>query len=254
MEDVVQELDGKIEPVTEEEDKVDVNTVEEAVEEPNEDNVTSQEAEEAQEVSEEPQETAEVKEEPVVQEISNEYVDSTLAEVDEYNKQDGRKTVDDISNSIIDEIRHGDEKNDKEFSDTVSLEIDKVLSEIGASAAPVNVENVLNDTVKPIEVNPEEFASKMADTIKHPVLAKVQGEEPVEIKSLDETLRQDVVDDTIPFVMNDNITEQEEIEEYYDDEKPNKVLNVILVILIVILLAILGVIAYYILYAKGIIK
>ena len=188
--------------------------------------------------------------------IDNEYVKGTLAEVEAYNKNDGCQTVEDISKTLIDNIRHNKEEKEAieaedEFSNTVSLEIDKVLNELNVDTSTVNLENVLdNEIIEPVEIKPEEYADKITDTFEHPVLTKKE-EEPIEIMPLEETLKQETIDDTIPFVMDD-VKDEEEIE-YYDDEKPNKILNVFLIILIVILLAILGVIAYYILYAKGII-
>ena len=188
--------------------------------------------------------------------INNEYVEGTLAEVEAYNKNDGCQTVEDISKTLIDNIRHNKEEKDAieaedEFSNTVSLEIDKVLNELNVDTSTVNLENVLDDEIaEPVEIKPEEYADKITDTFEHPVLTKKE-EEPVEIMPLEETFKQETIDDTIPFVMED-VKEDEEVE-YYDDEKPNKILNIFLIILIVILLAILGVIAYYILYAKGII-
>ena len=182
-----------------------------------------------------------------------------MAEVEEYNKNDGQKTVEEISKTLIENIRHNKEekeaiKAEDDFSNTVSLEIDKVLNELSINNSTVNLENVLdNEIVAPVEIKPEEFAEKLADTIEHPVLAKAKDEEPIEIMPMEETFKQEVLDDTIPFVMDDVKEEDEEEVEYYDDEKPNKILNIFLIILIVILLAILGVIAYYILYAKGII-
>ena len=198
-------------------------------------------------------------EEKKLEEVNNGYVDETLAEVEEYNKNDGQKTVEEISKTLIENIRHNKEekeaiKAEDDFSNTVSLEIDKVLNELSINNSTVNLENVLdNEIVAPVEIKPEEFAEKLADTIEHPVLAKAKDEEPIEIMPMEETFKQEVLDDTIPFVMDDVKEENEEEVEYYDDEKPNKILNIFLIILIVILLAILGVIAYYILYAKGII-
>ena len=192
--------------------------------------------------------------EPLV--VNNEYVEGTLAEVEAYNKNDGCQTVEDISKTLIDNIRHNKEEKEAieaedEFSNTVSLEIDKVLNELNVDTSTVNLENVLdNEIAQKEEIKPEEYADKISDTFEHPVLTKKE-EEPIEIMPLEETFKQETIDDTIPFVMED-VKNEEEIE-YYDDEKPNKILNIFLIILIVILLAILGVIAYYILYAKGII-
>jgi len=185
--------------------------------------------------------------EPVVEEekpiINNDFINNAINEVNDYNKNDGRKTIDELSSQLVEAVRHPENsglfKSDDEFSNTVSLEIDKVLNEIKAEAANV-VKQAVEEAVK------EE--TKVVADIK-PNTAEVV-DDGLEIKPMEETLRQDVLDDTIPFVMN--AEEQNAVEEL-EDEGPNKILNIILIVLIVILLAILAVIVYYILYAKGII-
>ncbi len=183
-------------------------------------------------------------------------LDSALKEVKSYNDQAGRASVEQISNDLIDELRHNktEDKDDDDFSNTVTLEIDKVLSELNLDTiSSLKIDEVLEDKkeVEPLEVKPEDVAEKLADTIAHPVLAKTLEEEPVEIKSMEETFT-----NTNTISLSGKKIEKQEVAEeeyYYDDDKPNKILNVILVILMVMLVAIIGVIVYYILYARGII-
>ena len=190
----------------------------------------------------------------------NSLLDKTLEEVADYNTQAGRLTVDENLNSLIEDVRHSgvnDDKEDDEFSNTVTLEIDKVLSEINlepVTGPTVSLDEVLDNTVEvdPIDVKRDEAAEKLADTIAHPVLTKALEESPVEIKSLDETFTKDIsTTATLSFKKNE-VAEEEDDDYYYDDDKPNKVLNIVLIVLLVIFLIIVGVIVYFLLLAKGI--
>ncbi|MDY4493521.1 MAG: hypothetical protein SPE24_01360 [Erysipelotrichaceae bacterium] len=204
--------------------------------------------------------------EPVVEEPSvdpsdvdvNSLLDKTLEEVADYNTQAGRLTVDENLNSLIEDVRHGgfnDDEEDDDFSNTVTLEIDKVLSEINlepVTGPTVSLDEVLDNTVEvdPIDAKREKAAEKLADTLTHPVLTKTLEESPVEIKTLDETFTKDLsTTATLSFKKNE-IAEDDDY--YYDDDKPNKVLNVVLIVLLVIFLIIVGVIVYFLLLAKGI--
>ena len=206
--------------------------------------------------------------EPVVEEASvepsdvdvNSLLDKTLEEVADYNTQAGRLTVDENLNSLIEDVRHGgfnDEEEDDDFSNTVTLEIDKVLSEINlepVTGPTVSLDEVLDNTVEvdPIDAKREKAAEKLADTLTHPVLTKTLEESPVEIKTLDETFTKDLsTTATLSFKKNE-IAEEDDEDYYYDDDKPNKVLNVVLIVLLVIFLIIVGVIVYFLLLAKGI--
>ena len=206
--------------------------------------------------------------EPVVEEPSvepsdvdvNSLLDKTLEEVADYNTQAGRLTVDENLNSLIEDVRHGgfnDDEEDDDFSNTVTLEIDKVLSEINlepVTGPTVSLDEVLDNTVEvdPIDAKREKAAEKLADTLTHPVLTKTLEESPVEIKSLDETFTKDLsTTATLSFKKNE-IAEDDDEDYYYDDDKPNKVLNVVLIVLLVIFLIIVGVIVYFLLLAKGI--
>ena len=206
--------------------------------------------------------------EPVVEETSvepsdvdvNSLLDKTLEEVADYNTQAGRLTVDENLNSLIEDVRHGgfnDDEEDDDFSNTVTLEIDKVLSEINlepVTGPTVSLDEVLDNTVEvdPIDAKREKAAEKLADTLTHPVLTKTLEESPVEIKTLDETFTKDLsTTATLSFKKNE-IAEDDDEDYYYDDDKPNKVLNVVLIVLLVIFLIIVGVIVYFLLLAKGI--
>ena len=205
--------------------------------------------------------------EPVVEEPSvdpsdvdvNSLLDKTLEEVADYNTQAGRLTVDENLNSLIEDVRHGgfnDDEEDDDFSNTVTLEIDKVLSEINlepVTGPTVSLDEVLDNTVEvdPIDAKREKAAEKLADTLTHPVLTKTLEESPVEIKTLDETFTKDLsTTATLSFKKNEIAEDDEDY--YYDDDKPNKVLNVVLIVLLVIFLIIVGVIVYFLLLAKGI--
>ncbi len=205
--------------------------------------------------------------EPVVEEPSvepsdvdvNSLLDKTLEEVADYNTQAGRLTVDENLNSLIEDVRHGgfnDDEEDDDFSNTVTLEIDKVLSEINlepVTGPTVSLDEVLDNTVEvdPIDAKREKAAEKLADTLTHPVLTKTLEESPVEIKSLDETFTKDL-STTATLSFKKNEIAEEDDDDYYYDDKPNKVLNVVLIVLLVIFLIIVGVIVYFLLLAKGI--
>ena len=190
----------------------------------------------------------------------NSLLDKTLEEVADYNTQAGRLTVDENLNSLIEDVRHGgfnDDEEDDDFSNTVTLEIDKVLSEINlepVTGPTVSLDEVLDNTVEvdPIDAKREKAAEKLADTLTHPVLTKTLEESPVEIKTLDETFTKDLsTTATLSFKKNE-IAEEDDEDYYYDDDKPNKVLNIVLIVLLVVFLIIVGVIVYFLLLAKGI--
>lgn len=218
---------------------------------------------------------------------TNDFVNNALASADDYNRKAGNVTLDELPNTIVDNIRHGEKpvENiakdvDDDFSSTVSLEIEKVLAEIqnqNKEEKPVIIQEAeLVDDIKepvkeevvakPVEevkveapVMPEPIKPEepKEETFEHPVLTKTLEQPVVEIKNISETLNmqkpnEDIVDDTIPFNAN-KVQEETEDEEYDEEEGPSKVLNVILGILIFVLVVVLGIIVYYILVAKGII-
>lgn len=176
--------------------------------------------------------------------MNGNYLDEAIKEADDFNRQEGNKTLDELKdefykNEKVEEVKEETkEKVDEEFSSTVTLEIDKVLNEVKK-----NIEEQKEETVVEEDLNKTEV-------FEHPVLAK--KEEPsdgLEILPMEETLKLDVIDDTIPFTAL-------EAEEEDDDDEDNgfgKVINIILIVLIIVLLAIIGIIGYFLLAANGVI-
>ena len=217
-----------------------------------------------------------------------EYVNDTFEEVNTYNQQSGNDTIDQITNNLVDDIRHPEENaepvfeevevSDEEFSNTVSMEINKVMEEVASATTQLDVKDILapteaektpndfvadyfnngqeqlsktlNDLPKVDEVSPQEqFTSELQKLVE----IEEAKEDIVEIKNIaDLEDTHDVISDTIPFVVNND---EDEEDEYYDedeDDASNTVLNVILIVLIIILVAVLGLIVFYILKTKGI--
>lgn len=153
------------------------------------------------------------------------------------------------------------EAKDQEFTNTVSMEINKIMEEVAPVAEPIPVESFVEPEKTPSEFVDTYFDVKenttkvMIDDIQNQLKASVEDEDEdvVEIMSYNELeATHDEIQDTIPFAIN---TEDEE-DEYYDedeDDAGNTVLNVILIVLIIILVAVLGLIVFYILKTKGII-
>lgn len=137
---------------------------------------------------------------------------------------------------------------DDEFSNTVSMEITKIMDEI--SVAPI---------VQPVQPEIEEPETKFeadseieAQEVQPQIPAEEEEKEVVEIKNYKEVeaeINRDTISETIPFVVNDK---QDIVEEDEEEEGSNTVLNVILIVLIIILVAVLGLIVFYILKTKGI--
>ncbi len=214
------------------------------------------------------------------------YISSMIDEVGEYNKKNGDMTITQITNNMVNEIRHPEDvkqdfevpsfeeeiaapvsenpTEDEEFSNTVSMEIAKIMDEIEVTgekpqvtAAPIEeavIEPVEEAVIEPVE----EAVVEQAPVEEHPVLAKAleeeKEEEVVEIKNLKELEAEpvrDTISNTIPFVVTTE-GDEEEIEDD-DEEGSNTILNIILIILIIVLVAVLGLIVFYILKTKGII-
>ena len=200
-------------------------------------------------------------------ETARSYVNETIQEVSDYNKQNGEQTIGQLTNNMVNEIRHHEEPkpveeevkeikftgSDEDFNNTVSMEISKIMDEIPADrdveAKPQPVyeepKHVIKEEPKPVIEEHPVLAKKLEDTVE---------EDVVEIKSLneieaEETLTRDTVSNTIPFVVTND--EDEDIED--DEEGSNTILNIILIVLIIILVVVLGLIVFYILKTKGII-
>ena len=214
---------------------------------------------------------APLNEEPAVEEEIAEEVEAieeaepVAMEKTEENRDEDSVVVPSFVNDYFD--NQDEDEDDEEFSNTVSLEISKLMEEIdngnhanesgmdmihavGSASEEVKMPDFLADYFKPVKEEKNE----------HPAMAIAAEEadlqeDVVEIKNLSEIEKEEkiakTIEDTIPFVVTKNVAVEEE--KVIDDETPNKVLNVILGILIVVLLAVLGLIVYYILAAKGII-
>lgn len=220
---------------------------------------------------------------------NNDFINNTLKEVDDFNKKVGQKTIENLTESMINEVIHNqeqvenvvekepikeepqvveapankedksmlDEMSSKEFSDTVSLKINEVLQEINATneAATIDMPKAEPAPVKTADDEFKEAFKRAEENFK-----EVENEPDVdlstpvvEIKNITETLQMpinDMIDDTIPFTVEQQ--EEEEVEE--QEESTSPVLNIILGVLIFVLLAVLAVIVYYILVARGIIE
>jgi len=206
---------------------------------------------------------------------NNTYLNDTFSEVGKYNLENGEQTIDQVTSSMVNEIRHpeeevidvpvaqetivnqpvineipasepvaNEENEDEEFSNSISMEISKIIEEAN------EIED--REEEKPVLEAIEEVHEE------HPVLAKVlEGEETedvVEIKNLKELEAEPVreaTSSTIPFVVSTN--DEEDIIDDDEEEGSNTILNVILIVLILILVAVLGMIVFYILKTKGII-
>ncbi len=185
-------------------------------------------------------------EEPIdVATINESLKNEIINEVEEYNRQEGNASIEDISNNIINEVVHGKEdqedtiQDDKDFSNTVSLSIDKVLQEVKESIKENNQEET--------KVFEQNLKDEIATSLDKPI---EEGDDVVQILPMEETLKLDVVDDTIPFAG----LQEEDDEEEVEDVTFSRAINIILIVLIVVLIAILAVIGYYLLYAGGIIQ
>ena len=155
-------------------------------------------------------------------------------------------------------------KVDEEAKKAATDELEKLFETAGISkeAAELLRPYLKNEDVSKAIVESEvhETIAKTleAEDIQEPLSEEVQIEEEIAktkvdllVAKDDEPTHEDLLNDTIPFVVDtQEIVADEEDEE--EDSTPNKVLNIILIVLIVVLIAVLGVIIYWILMAQGI--
>ena len=213
------------------------------------------------------------------------YLNQTFSDVNAYNKINNQPTINTIVDESVNEVRHpeikpietpkvepidntfawssfnNDEKpldadkveeeipvDDEEFSNTVSMEITKIMDEISNTTEVPEVKEAPFAEVKIEE-------PQVQETIQiNEVVAEEKPEEVVEIKNISEMKEEpikDTMSSTIPFVV---AAEDEALVEEEEDEESgsNTVLNVILIVLIIVLIAVLGLIVFYILKTKGI--
>ncbi len=170
------------------------------------------------------------------------------------------------------------EEKDEEFSNTVSLEIRKIMEELNTKSNEEAIPVSLMDTSdnKPLDIDASDFDKSDLSSFISSYFGDETGEEevlkPIEehraiaiaepkeeedddaivIKNLSELENEQTgtIEKTIPFVVTKEKVEEEEED---SDSTPNRILNVILAVLIIALVAVLGIIVYYILLARGII-
>lgn len=297
QEEVVEEVIEEVEEDDEDEDFSMINfdqllgdvEVEEVVEEVQE-TVQEEVVEEVEEVVapsiEETLETAALEVEEV-EVINNHYLEECLNEVNEYNKQKGLMTADEVPVTILNEIRGNttevkipsEVQVDDDFTNTVTLEIKKILSELAleeettvqeevVEESPVVQETVQEEVFEhPVQVQEEpvqeELSNDVADLLKTYLEPEQESVEDnlaqtmvvgnvADIKEEDTTLQATLLSDSIPLEVK-KTEEVEEEEEEEEVEGPNRILNFILIALIFVLLCVLGFIGYLILVAEGII-
>lgn len=272
LNDIVSEKEEVVEETIQEQEPVSENITEEV-------NETETKEEDLVETHELVEETAEevikednAPEEVVVEEeadnhapedIDHSYdsslIQETINEVGEYNRSVGEETITTLTNNLVHSVRHPgatrsekhhysevpvsdtNAKNDEEFSNTVSLEITKIMDEISNNEDVQEVPEVVNEPVE-----------------QHPVLTKALEDEAeedvVEIKNIKELEAEEAtsstISNTIPFVV---AAGEEDLIEVDEEDDSNTILNIILIVLIVILVAVLGLIIFYILRTRGII-
>jgi hypothetical protein len=272
LNDIVSEKEEVVEETIQEQEPVSENITEEV-------NETETKEEDLVETHELVEETAEevikednAPEEVVVEEeadnhapedIDHSYdsslIQETINEVGEYNRSVGEETITTLTNNLVHSVRHPgatrsekhhfsevpvsdtNTKNDEEFSNTVSLEITKIMDEISNNEDVQEVPEVVNEPVE-----------------QHPVLTKALEDEAeedvVEIKNIKELEAEEAtsstISNTIPFVV---AAGEEDLIEVDEEDDSNTILNIILIVLIVILVAVLGLIIFYILRTRGII-
>lgn len=216
--------------------------------------------------------TEEVKE---VDTYHDEFLNNFLQEVSNYNKSQGLLNKEDAHNTILSSIR-GEEieviepvleeveeiEDEDDFNNTISLEIEKILSsinqpspEVDEAIVPIISENNYEDLI------PEETAQvieEVEETEKTTVIETLNNK-TVEVDSFDDDIdaslyvnalensKDELLNDTTVIKVDNNVVEQEV------EEKPNAILNVLIIVLFVVLIAILVLIGYWLLVAKGII-
>jgi len=192
-----------------------------------------------------------------IEEPQTNVLQNTIAEVNQYNQNDGVANIEQITNQMVEDIRHPQEEQsvdtlekDEEFSNTVSMEITKIMDQLSNTNT--------NPVIQPETNNQEDESDFMKSYFNvDDSLFKEDNNDGIEIKNIDEIEpATSEISDTIPFMINTPEAQEEyeeDDEDYDEDEGSNIVLNVILIVLIVILLAVLGLIVFYILKTKGII-
>ena len=244
------------------------------------------------------------------------YLNQTINDVTFHNIANGEQTLNQIVDNAVNEVRHTEAPkpvynepevedntyafapsfnqpldadaitNDDDFSNTVSMEITKIMNQMNepigqankavqetpviqpevkvepvvqpqVNVAPIAQPEVKVEPVAQPQVNVAPFVQPAINVtpVQTPIANTVieEKEEIVEIKNIkemnDEPMR-NTVSGTIPFVVTAD--DEEDIDDEEEADGSNVVLNVILIVLIIVLMAVLGLIIFYILKTKGI--
>ena len=195
-----------------------------------------------------------VKKEMLNETVKPSFMDNLENEVNKFNQMNDNKTIDNITNELIDNQRHSadqegsieDASLQKEFENTVSIEASKLREEINSFKADdisadeiLNVNNLLKDNAENDVQEGKTIAfnlgkEEVSDTPEIPDNTIIMDKPPIDDSSIH----------TMSFRKEDL--------ELENDEKSNTILNIILIVLIIVAVIALGAIVYFFLLTRGI--
>lgn len=268
----------------------ELETIEETVVETEEvepQDVESIAAEAAEEVPQTKSAEAEEAEVIEAEDIDDNYLEECLSEVNEYNKSKGLLTAEEVPLVIANELRNvkaNEDGEDDDISNTVTMEIKKILSELDTVADIKDDAEATEDIAEAAEssgasetdvaTQAEELPEEVADLLRSYLepektddtanlgntvvassvaeVAKTVEELPSD-DSLQSTKQSTLLNETVPLEVTRSYEKEEDDDDLDVEPGPNRILNIILIALIVILVLILAFVGYLILVAQGII-
>lgn len=234
-----------------------------------------------------PSETDQETETIEVEDIDDNYLEECLSEVNEYNKSKGLLTAEEVPLVIANELRNvkvNEDAEDDEISNTVTMEIKKILSELDASSVenkdtveavseiedrneepkteaqaqseelPEDVADLLRSYLEPEKDEKAEDEESLGNTVVAPSVEEVAkaADELSSDDTTQSTKQATLLNETVPLEVTRSY-EKEDDDDLDVEPGPNRILNIILIALIVILVLILAFVGYLILVAQGII-
>ncbi len=233
--------------------------------------------------------SAEAEEAEVIEaeDIDDNYLEECLSEVNEYNKSKGLLTAEEVPLVIANELRNvkaNEDGEDDDISNTVTMEIKKILSELDTVADIKDEAEATEDIAEAAEssgasetdvaTQAEELPEEVADLLRSYLepektddtanlgntvvassvaeVAKTVEELPSD-DSLQSTKQSTLLNETVPLEVTRSYEKEEDDDDLDVEPGPNRILNIILIALIVILVLILAFVGYLILVAQGII-
>ena len=268
----------------------ELETIEETVVETEEVEPQDVESIAVEAVEEVPQtKSAEAEEAEVIEaeDIDDNYLEECLSEVNEYNKSKGLLTAEEVPLVIANELRNvkaNEDGEDDDISNTVTMEIKKILSELDTVADIKDEAEATEDIAEAAEssgasetdvaTQAEELPEEVADLLRSYLepektddtanlgntvvassvaeVAKTVEELPSD-DSLQSTKQSTLLNETVPLEVTRSYEKEEDDDDLDVEPGPNRILNIILIALIVILVLILAFVGYLILVAQGII-